>query len=82
MEDYKKDAEGRRDYGQDGERRYSSEGRVLRPRKKVVSGNEGPRNYGEHRAYDGPRRESGERRPGGENRPYGEHRGSYGGPRR
>ena len=82
MEDYKKDAEGRRDYGQDGEKRYSSEGRVLRPRKKVGTGNEAHRNYGEHRSYGGPRKEYGESRGYGENRGYGERRGSYGGPRR
>ncbi|MBQ3722098.1 MAG: pseudouridine synthase [Bacteroidales bacterium] len=76
MEDYKKDAEGRRDYGQDGERRYSSEGRVLRPRKKVGTPHEGQRNYGEHRNYGGPRKEY------GENRPYGERRSNYGGPRK
>ncbi len=76
MEDYKKDAEGRRDYGQNGERKYSSEGRVLRPRKKVGTGNEGQKNYGEHRSYGAPRKEY------GENRPYGERRSNYGGPRK
>ena len=76
MEDYKKDAEGRRDYGQNGEKRYSSEGRVLRPRKKVGTGNEGQKNYGEHRSYGTPRKEY------GENRPYGERRSNYGGPRK
>ena len=85
MEDYKKDAEGRRDYGQDGERKYSSEGRVLRPRKKVGTGGEGHRNYGEHRgSYGGPRKEYDGHRSYGDdqNRPYGERRSNYGGPRR
>jgi len=88
MEDYKKDVEGRRDYGQDGERRYSSEGRVLRPRKKVGSSNQPSRNYGEHRNYEGGSRSYGERKNygDGEHRPYGErrsfgdgeHRSAYG----
>ena len=86
MEDYKKDVEGRRDYGQDGEKRYSAEGRVLRPRKKVGSSNPGPRTYGEHRNYGEHRSfEGGERRSYGgprkdyndESRNYGERR-SYG----
>ena len=78
MEDYKKDVEGRRDYGQDGERRYSSEGRVLRPRKKVGSSNQPSRSYGEHRNYEGGSRGYGERKSygDGEHRPYGERRSS------
>ena len=92
MEDYKKDAGNRRDYGQDGEKRYSSEGRVLRPRKKVGSSAQGNRNYGEHHNYGGPRKDYGERRNYGEggDRGYGERRSqfsgdgprSYGGPRK
>ena len=71
MEDYNKDAEGRRDYGREGERQYSSEGRVLRPRKKVGSSAQPQRNYGEHRGYNGPRKDyNGPRREYGEGRPY------------
>ena len=80
MKDYNADAEGRRDYGQDGERKFSSEGRVLRPRKKVGSSAQGPRNYEEHRPY-GENRSFGESRSYGERKPYGE-RSSYNGPRK
>ena len=82
MKDYNADAEGRRDYGQDGEKKYSSEGRVLRPRKKVGSSSQGARNYEEHRPY-GERSGYGERKSyeGGERKPYGE-RSSYSGPRK
>ncbi|MBR1575975.1 MAG: pseudouridine synthase [Bacteroidales bacterium] len=84
MEDYKKDVEGRRDYGQDGEKRYSAEGRVLRPRKKVGSSTPGPRTYGEHRNYGEHRSfEGGERRPySGPRKDYNDESRSYGGPRR
>ena len=86
MEDYEKDAGGRRDYGQDGERKYSSEGRVLRPRKKVGTSAphknyEGHRSYGapgyygERRYQDRPGPSDGERRSYGEGRSYGESRG-------
>ena len=88
MADYSKDAEGRRDYGHDGERKYSSEGRVLRPRKKAASSSNNQRtfNSGEHRSHGesrgnyGERRSYGENRGGGngERRSYGESRGNYG----
>ena len=73
MDNYNKDGEGRRDYGQNREKRYSSEGRVLRPRRS--SGSDGERrSYGEHKSYG----EGGERRSyGSHTRSYGEHR-SYG----
>ena len=73
MNNFNKDGEGRRDYGQSGEKRYSSEGRVLRPRKN--SGSDGERrSFSEHKSYG----EGGERRSyGSHSRSYGEHR-SYG----
>ena len=73
MNNFNKDGEGRRDYGQSSEKRYSSEGRVLRPRRSA--GNDGERrSYGERKSYG----EGGERRSyGSHTRSYGEHR-SYG----
>ena len=87
MADYSKDAEGRRDYGHDGERKYSSEGRVLRPRKKAASSSNNQRtfssgenrNHGESRGSYGEHKSYGESRGSyGERRTYGESRGSYG----
>ena len=53
------------DYKKSGERRYSSEGKVLRPRKKVYTSVEGGerRSYGEHKNFNSnrPRRTYGER---------------------
>ena len=77
MEDNSKDAGGRRDYGQDGEKRYSSEGRVLRPRKKVGTGAQPYRNYGEHHGPDGGPRRFEEHRDYGERRSYGAPRKDY-----
>lgn len=93
MNNFNKDGESRQDrreYGHSENRGYSSEGRKLRPRKKVSfadSSREGGqrRNYGEHpqgehRSYgDRPQRVfgSGERRSDGERRFGGEGR-SYG----
>ena len=77
MEDNSKDAGGRRDYGQDGEKRYSSEGRVLRPRKKVGTGAQPHRNYGEHHGPDGGPRRFEEHRDYGERRSYGAPRKDY-----
>ena len=53
------------DYKKSGERRYSSEGKVLRPRKKVYTSVEGGerRSYGEHKNFNSnrPHRTYGER---------------------
>ena len=68
-------------YNNDGEKKFSSQGRVLRPRKSA-----GRTGYGEHRSYGGDRRTSGgEHRfygsDSGERRSYGEHK-AYDGERR
>jgi len=68
-------------YNNDGEKKFSSQGRVLRPRKSA-----GRTGYGEHRSYGGDRRTSGgEHRfygsDSGERRSYGEHK-SYNGDRK
>ena len=71
-------------YNHDGEKKFSSQGRVLRPRKSA-----GRTGYGEHRSYGGDRRtsggehrfygsDSGERRSYGEHKPYDGERRSYG----
>ena len=71
-------------YNNDGEKKFSSQGRVLRPRKSA-----GRTGYGEHRSYGGDRRtsggehrfygsDSGERRSYGEHKPYDGERRSYG----
>ena len=80
MSDYKKDFGTRRDYDSPSEKRYSSEGRVLRPRKKAGDSSSSSRSdYGEHRGYsDRKVWSSGDRdhRSDGDHKPYGQREGS------
>ena len=67
----------------ENEKKVSSQGRVLRPRRDAAVNGDRPRttsfsrdgehrNYGEHRSY-GEHRHYGEGRPSGTRRPYGDH---------
>lgn len=88
MEKNNHEAEGRREYGHSSDRKYSTNGRVLRPRRNAGSssdehhsfGGGERRSYGEHRSYngDGERRSYGERRSNFSSSDNGGERRGYG----